>query len=497
MGTRNQSMAHGIEGTAQSSVSTRTVRGGALTAAAAWTKFLVQFGSTLLIARLLGPFEYGVAAIVIVLGGAAEILRNSGLTALAVRRNELDATYASRLHRLTLVTALVAAAAVSLSGEPLAVAFGDPRYVAFAPVLGLVFVFIGLGSIQGAVLARHLRFRQVALGDFVAALIACSCALGLAFAGAGAWALVVQPAIMAFVQTLIVWVLSPWRPGWRASGPPLSVTDRAFVRDVSTVNVLNYLAGNLDNVLVGLTAGPLGAGLYVQAYQLMILPLQQVTGPLQKVMVPALSRIRSERERFRAYYRALLTTVTLVLWPFFAVVLVFRSEIIGTLFGEAWLGAAPILGFLVVAGAANAVGYPSTWLFVVTGQARRQLLWVLATRPMLIASFFVGLPWGVVGVAVAYSLTTLLLVVPEFMLARHAASLRLGDLVGPTVWPGVLAALAASCAFFVRHLGPPSPRGFVFLLELAGTVLIVGAAAAMVPAVRRHLAAIRSAMRER
>ncbi|MDD7941981.1 lipopolysaccharide biosynthesis protein [Actinomycetospora lutea] len=483
----------GAEADVTHSVATRTVRGGAVTAATTWLKFLLQFGSTLAIARLIGPFEYGVAAIVVVFGGAAEILRNSGFTVLAIRRTEMDSAYASRLHRQTMVVALVAAAVVGLSGQGLARAFNDSRYVVFAPVLGLIFVFIGLGSLQAAMLARDLRFRQVAIGDLVAAVVACTCAVALAIAGAGAWALVVQPVLMALVQTIMVWILSPWRP--RRSTSRMIASDRVFVRDITTVNVFNYFAGNLDNVLVGYVAGPLGAGLYVQAYQLMILPLQQITGPLQKVMVPALSRVRSESDRFRAYYRTLLALVTLVLWPFYIVMLIFRVEVIEALFGEAWLGAAPILAFLVIAGIVNAAAYPTTWLFIVSGQSRRQLCWVLATRPIIVGSFVAGIPWGVVGVAAAFALVNAVLVVPEFLLARRAVGLRVVDFFAPLARPALLAVVAGLASFATRAVGPPSSSYAVLAAELVLTGVAVVSAAALVPAIRREFSTILSAMR--
>ena len=151
-----------------------------------------------------------------------------------------------------------------------------------------------------------------------------------------------------------------------------------------------------------LGAAPLG--LYSRAYNLLMLPVRQLSAPAGSVAIPAFSRIQNQPERFARFY---LRTVSLIMWiaaPLFGLLFVAATPVIVLLLGNQWRGAAPVFQILVISALGQLFLESIIWLFVSQGHSERLLKVVLCISPFLIGSFVVGLPFGIKGVALAGSL---------------------------------------------------------------------------------------------
>jgi O-antigen/teichoic acid export membrane protein len=159
------------------------------------------------------------------------------------------------------------------------------------------------------------------------------------------------------------------------------------------------------------------------------------------------------------------------------------------LLGDAWTEAAPIFALLAIAGAAQALGNVSGWLYVSLGRAHRQLVYFAATKPLVIAAFVVGLMWnGVHGLALLYGLVSCALLVPGFLLAIRGTFVTAADVFLPVLRPVLLAPFAFAAAAAVSALLGDTP----FLALAAGALagVAVFALALLIPAYRRDAARI-------
>lgn len=472
----------------------RAARGGIVTAAGTWIRFVVQIVATIVLARALGPSAYGFTAVVMVVSGFAELVRVSGAAASVVRSPHMDGAVAARLHRLTVLLGLVGAVVVA-AASPVIAASSSVSSPLMVAVLGLVFLPAGLGAVPAALLARNLRFRETAFAEVIAVVVGTGAGLVAALAGAGPWALVAQALAFMLVQCVVVVASCPWRPG--APAPWAAVRGHLhFGGNLFTVQSLNVLSRGADKLLVSAVFGASAAGLYAQASQLVVLPLEQVTGPVQRVAIPVLSRARADAERLRKYTRVVVGATVTVLWPAFGLLAVLAEPVVDVLFGRAWLGAVPVLQVLAIGACAQVLSYVSTWLFSVTGVVGRQTVWTLVTRPVLIGACALGLPWGPTGVAVGFAVMSAVLVVPQFVAATRGSVLRLRDVVAP-VWSAaivaVVAAVPALVVFRVTALDGWAAIGVGAGTALAGFAL----AAALVPEVRRMSAVARRVVASR
>jgi PST family polysaccharide transporter len=177
-------------------------------------------------------------------------------------------------------------------------------------------------------------------------------------------------------------------------------------------NTVNYFSRNMDNILIGWRWGPGPLGLYSRAYNLLLLPLQQVNAPAATVAVPAMSRLQDEPDRYRRAYREVLGKLTLVTAPLVAFLTATSSWTIAIVLGPKWHDATAIFAWLGIAALVQPVANTTGWLFVTQRRTREFFHWGLIASAMSIASFIVGLPYGPVGVAAVYAISGLLIRTP-------------------------------------------------------------------------------------
>lgn len=472
----------------------RVVRGAAVTLGGQWGRFLLTTGSTMVMARLLAPEAHGLVAMATAITAFAERFRDLGLSQATVQQQRITHRQVSTLFWLNTAFGVVLAACVVAAAPLVAGFFGRSELVGVMAALSTAFIFSGLTVQHQALLVRRMQFSKLAMADFSALAVSVAAALGAALAGAGYWALVVAQVAQAAARLLTVCLACRWRPGRPAHLREVR-TMLAFGGNVSFTNLLNYFSRNLDNVLIGKAWGAAQLGLYAKAYSLLLLPLQQITSPLGHVALPTLSLLQQEPVRYRLYYQRAISAIAYVAMPAIMVASALSDEVIRLALGARWVGAAPIFAVLAFASVAQTVSNTNHWVYLSTGHAARMALWAVISRPLVVLSFFVGLPWGAYGVAVSYTAFQYALLIPGFAFAVKGTPLRLQDVLEAVWRPATVSALVYGLATAVRWFTAPEGSLFSVTATLACTALGFGLVLAAWPATRRDLSAIFALMR--
>jgi PST family polysaccharide transporter len=208
-------------------------------------------------------------------------------------------------------------------------------------------------------------------------------------------------------------------------------------------NLVNYFSRNSDNILIGRFIGAEGLGLYSRAYSIFLMPLQQVRGPLVDVAMPALSALKDEPERFRRYYAHLVDTVSMLSVPLAMFCLVEADFLIHALLGPKWMGVVPVFRILATIGVVQAAEGTRGVVFLSQGLSRRHFKWGVISAVVLVAAFVAGLPFGIVGVAFAYTAASYALLLPSLYYCFAGTPVTVGLFMRALV-PSLLFALAAA-----------------------------------------------------
>jgi O-antigen/teichoic acid export membrane protein len=427
----------------------RSVRGGMVTMAGQGAKFLLNLGSIMALARLLTPADFGLIAMVAPITGFLALFQDLGLSMATIQRKEITHEQVSGLFWIN-VTASLVLTVLCLALAPAVVWFyGDQRLHGVTIAMGSLFIFSGLASQHIAILRRQMRFSQLALVEIVSFAVGVTAAVTAAALGMCYWSLVFLPAGQGITNMLGAWLYSGWFPGvfHRDVGLRSLV---AFGGGLTGFNFMNFFARNLDRVLIGSVWGSYSLGLYSRAYSFLVLPIQQINGPINGVATPALSRLQGDPERFRSYFCKALQVSTFFTFPIIGFLILSSRNIILLAFGPQWEPMIHIFQILAFSAFAQVIANMTGILYAALGLGKRIFKWGVMGSSWLCLSFFIGLPYGARGVALAYSIAMLLMLIPAILYAIHPTPVKFRDVVCAIRTNFLFSCIAGLAAYVVR-----------------------------------------------
>ncbi|MFE6256879.1 oligosaccharide flippase family protein [Agromyces sp. NPDC057865] len=452
-------------------------------------KTLIQLASTVVLARLLSPADFGLVAMVTAIVGVADLVRDFGLTGAIIQARKLSERMWMSVMWLSVALGIGLMLLIAASAPLIAWLYDEQRLIPLTLAIAPILLVNGLTMPMQARVQRDLRFGTLANIDVVSMLVGVGLGIATAALGWGVWSLVVMSGAGQVYRLVALWVASRprfGRPHISREVLPLVTTGGSLFG----VQLLNYATKNLDNVVIGQQLGPAALGQYSRAYALYLLPMQQLNGTLGRVALPVLSKLQDDPERFRRYTRGALMIIGYLTIPVYAVAAAVSSPLVAILLGPGWEEAATLFSILALAGIAQAIGSVLGWLYLTLGRAHKQLLFFVITRPILIAGYFVGIWWaGVEGLALVFGVLSLLLLIPELVYATSGTFMRVRDILAPIARPLVLAPLCFGAAFAVERATDGMPAVLQLALGVAAGVVPLLASLA-IPAYRRDLAQI-------
>jgi O-antigen/teichoic acid export membrane protein len=454
----------------------RTIRGGFARLAAQGANFAVNFGALMVMARLLGPADYGLVGMVTAVTGVLSLFRDFGLSAAAVQRPVLSDEEASTLFWINvLIGAGLALLGVAMA-PAVAIFYHDSRLVAVTVVMAAGFLFNSAGIQHGAHLQREMRFTALAIIYAAGAVVSAAIGISAALAGFGYWALVAVNVTNPLVITVGCWMNARWIPRL----PRKLVGVHSMIRFGGTLTLnglVAYVAYNLEKILLGRFWGAAALGIYGRAYNLINIPTSNLNSAAGEVTFSALSRLQAEPARLRSYFLKAYSLVLALTLPVTVIFALFSRDVILLVLGPKWSAAAPILRLLAPTILIFAVINPLGWLMYSVGLVARSLKIALVFAPLIIMGYVIGLPYGPKGVALTYSAVMILWVLPHIALCVYGTPVSFWDVLRTSAKPLASAAVAGASALGVGLIyGPllsPFPRLALETAVLVGTFSVM------------------------
>ena len=422
----------------------KSIQGGVLTVFSQGFGMALQIGTTVILARLLAPSDYGLQSMVFTLTTVLALFKDAGLSVASIQRKELTTDQISTLFWINVALGTFLMLVVAAAAPLLATFYKEPRLLWITIASAPIFLLSSLVIQHGALLTRAMRFGTTIKISIFSTTIAAILAIVMAAKGFGYWALICQNICIPFLDLIAIWIAMPWLPGRPRSSPEL----RSMLRFGGTVTlngIVVFIAYNTEKILLGRYwgAGPLG--IYTRGYQLATLPVQQLIAAVHIVAFSVLSRMQSDTEKLeRAYLKSLSIIVALTV-PVVLSSALFAREIILIMLGPKWLAAVPVLRFLAPTVLFFALINPFSWFLRATGRVRRSLNTAFLICPVVIVGVVAGLHYGPAGVALGYSAAMVLLFIPVVIWAKHGTGItsrNYWDAVKQPLISGVIAGAA-------------------------------------------------------
>lgn len=427
----------------------KSAKGGLIVFAAQFAKLFLQIISNVALARLLTPDDFGLVAMVMALSTFMVLFKDLGLSQATIQQKEITHEQINTLFWVNTFFSLLLVVSLWFFSPYVSIFYDDVRLTDITMVFSLGILFGGISAQHQALLRRDMKFKVLSAIDIVSMAIGVLSSVALAFIGVGYWALVALNLVPAMVTFIGVWWFSNWRP----SKPEFSLDALPMLKFggyMTCYGFVNYFSRNLDNILIGWKYGADSLGNYSRAYSLLLLPIGQITAPLTGVAVPALSRLREDEVRYCNFYYKIVKIIAYLTMPLIIFMCVLSEELVLLVLGEQWNYAAQLFRYLAFAAFWQPVTNSVGWIYVSLNKPRSMLVWGVISTSIMSLFFVLGLPYGAEGVAIGYSLSMWLLVIPIFMYAFKSTPLSLRRLLFEIKYPLIISFFLALILSFVK-----------------------------------------------
>lgn len=402
----------------------RTISSGIVTIGSQAIQFTANICAIMVLARLLAPEDFGLIAMAMTVLGILGVLKDAGLSTATIQKENITHPQVSNLFWVnTILSVLIGIITVILS--PLvALFYGDVRIQGIVLALSVTFIFHGLTVQHHALFSRQMRFGTLAIIDIGSLFSGLLSGILMALAGFGYWSLVALNLVPSFVCLILTWNISSWRP----QRPKRNADTRPLLKfgtNVTTSHFLTTITNTLDKILIGKFLGAESTGLYARAEGLALRPMRQALFPITSVFLPALSRLQNDTERYQRAFLSAFEIIILSSYFFTGIFFSLAEPLTISLLGEQWTNAVPILRVFIVMAIFFAMNVVTYWIFTSQGRSADLLKSNIIGTVITIIAFSLGIRYGAIGVAIAYTFTSLFLTLPiTFYIAGRSGPIK-------------------------------------------------------------------------
>lgn len=449
-----------------SNVRNLAVRGAGVSVFVQALAFVFQLAGTMVLARQLIPADFGVVAMVTTFAQLLTSIGWNGFTEAVIQREKIDHFLASNLFWINLVISVSLTLGFACSGSLLARFYHEPRVAKICMVIAVSIFLYCAPAIHLALLKRAMRFSVLSINDIAARISSVVISIALAAAGWGYWALVAQFVAWPLANCLGALYACRWAPALPRRVPGTASTVR-FAANVYSHFIVSYAGLNTDNLLVGWRFQAQALGFYKKAYDLFVLPSNQLLSPVGAVAISALSKFKHNPAQFKRHVLIVLSIFAFLGMGVSTDLTLVGRDAVRVLLGQQWNESGRIFRFFGPGIGIMLLYGMHGWIHVSIGRADRWFRWGVIELSSTVLLFLICLHWGPIGIASAWSASYWLLFLPAFWYAGRPIDLSIRELIA-AIWKYIVSALAAGA---IVAIGTPHFAFFTAPSGLGGVAM--------------------------
>jgi teichuronic acid exporter len=371
-----------------------------------WTYFqqfgsqLISFGVSIVLARLIMPEEFGLIGMIAIFMGLGTALFQGGLASSLIRTKELTEDDYSTVFFFNLAGSIVIYGVLFIAAPWISEFYNQPTLVNITRVYGLTYILSAFGTVQNTILTKELKFKKQAIISLPALVISSSVGLTLAYCNYGVWSLVVSALVNTLVISCLLWISSDWYPRRMFSKEKFQQHFH-YGYKLTLSAMLDIIFTNIYQIIIGRYYSPAQVGYYTRANSLMMLPVGNVSGALNRVIFPLFSKVQDDIPRFRTAYKQIMQMVLFIITPVIVLMALLAKPLIIVLFTDKWIAVVPIFQIICFTGILLPIHKYNLLVLQVKGRSdlflKLEIVKKVALSVILIISFFYGfyaLLWG-------------------------------------------------------------------------------------------------------
>ena len=365
----------------------------------------VNFLIGLILARLLSPSDYGVVGMVGIFFAIAQTFIDSGFGSALIRKNECtDEDYSTAFY-FNIIVGLACCVLLSVISPFVANFFDTPILKDLIKVMSLNLLIGSFAIIHSTKLTHSVDFKSQSLVNLVTAIVAGTSGVIMAYKGLGVWSLVLQNVIASLLRVILLIVVTKWFPSRVFSKESFKYLFN-FGSKILLSSLLHTIYANMTTMIIGKFYSAKDLGYYSRGESLATYPSTNITGILQTVTYPVLSKIQDDGEHLLRAYRNLISMTSIVIFFGMFLLAALAKPLIVTLFTDKWLDAVIYLQVFCFAYMFDHICALNLNILYVKGYSNLVLKLEVVKKAISISMIIAAVPFGVLAICIARALYT-------------------------------------------------------------------------------------------
>lgn len=389
---------------------------------------IISFGTTIILARILGPSNYGLFALGLIIISAFGLFKSMGIETALIQRKADIKTAANTAFFIIPVLGLILYLLLLVFSPSIGRFLNNKELPQVIRILGLVFVFGSLSRVPLSLMEKEMKFKKVSIAETISALIFSIVAIVLAISGSGVWSLVYGYIASTATVTIMIFTFCRWKPTLEF--------DKKIAREMFNFGKFLFLAAalwflksNLDNLLVGKILGTTLLGFYAVAFNVANFGADYFGGKIHRVVYPAYSRLNADTNDLKNVFLKVFKYISTIAIPMGFGILIMGGDFLKLAYGEKWLEAIPVLKVLSLLAITNLMLVSIDGVLMALGKTKLIFISV-ALQVIMFFSFITAMAKsnGLVGVGIIVTTASCISLIFELFCLMKLLSLSLKEI---------------------------------------------------------------------
>jgi O-antigen/teichoic acid export membrane protein len=427
---------------------------------------VLTFVTTIVLAALLTPTEFGVVAYCMVAMAYLELLNNFGIGQALVTRRDRVQEAANAAFWVGLGSSTLLFGIGWIAAPFIAQFFRTPEIVPMFRVLALILLLGGISTVPMALIQRDLRFKAYLLPSVGRDIVRGAVGIGLALAGYGPWALIWSEVVSRAIEAAGAWLLVRWRPT-AAFDATIMRSMLAFGSHMILIALIGTLMANVDYLLVGRILGSAALAYYMLAYRLPEIVIRNTNDVVARVAFPLMAQMQSDREHLRQTYFGYLRSISLFAFPAGVGLALVTAPFIQIFYPPAWQSAIRPMQVISIQMAIASISYVPGIIYKAINRPEILTRLALLKLPVIVIVLWYGTRWGIDGVAGSGLALAIASSVLDCAVVQRVLGFAWGDLYRSLAPSAICAALMGLVVLGFNRLVPTGG-----ILEIVLSILL-------------------------
>lgn len=297
----------------------------------------IGFIVSIVLARLLSPQDYGLISLITIFLAVSGVFIQSGFGTALIQKKDADNIDFSTVFYFNIMISLIFYFLLYIISPYIAKFYNEPSLTKIVRVMSMSLIISAVNNVQHAYVSKTMQFKRFFYSTLVGTILSGFLGVAMAYMGFGVWALVAQQLFNTLVDTIVLWFTVKWRPQLVFSIKRLKSLF-SFGWKLLISGLIDTLYNNIYGLLIGKVYNSSLLGLYNRGNQFPNLIVSNINGPIQSVLLPALSEEQDNKERLKSMVRRSIVTSSFIIYPMMIGMAAVAKPMVNILLGEKWLG---------------------------------------------------------------------------------------------------------------------------------------------------------------